>query len=160
MIHARRFAWILIVIVDAGFIAWGGMAAAFLDHLLGPGGKPILPAGYEGFTGGSWSALVSASPMAARYMEVLYRMYGVFNVVFGLMGVAIAATAFRRGERWAWWTLLVSNTIALVSAMTMDWVVNAIGPFEVSEYLGLVMVYAALVSAAPFAAATPAAMHV
>jgi hypothetical protein len=157
MIHARRFAWILIVIVDAGFIAWGGMAAAFLDHLLGPGGKPILPAGYEGFTGGSWSALVSASPMAARYMEVLYRMYGVFNVVFGLMGVAIAATAFRRGERWAWWTLLVSNTIALVSAMTMDWMVNAIGPFEVSEYLGLVMVYAALAVAAPFAAATPAA---
>jgi len=160
MIHARRFAWIPIVIVDAGFIAWGGMAAAFLDHLLGPGGKPILPAGYEGFTGGSWSALVSASPMAARYMEVLYRMYGVFNVVFGLMGVAIAATAFRRGERWAWWTLLVSNTIALVSAMTMDWMVNAIGPFEVSEYLGLVMVYAALAVAAPFATATPAAMHV
>jgi hypothetical protein len=90
-------------------------------------------------------------------MEVLYRMYGVFNVVFGLMGVAIAATAFRRGERWAWWTLLVSNTIALVSAMTMDWMVNAIGPFEVSEYLGLVMVYAALAVAAPFAAATPAA---
>ena len=43
-------AWILILIVDAGFVAWGAMAAAMPDHLLGPGGTPILTAGYEGFT--------------------------------------------------------------------------------------------------------------
>lgn len=71
-------------------------------------------------------------------------MYGVFNLVVGFMGVAIAATAFRRGDSWAWWTLLVGNTIALVSAMTYDRTVNAIGPFELSEYLGLVLVCLAL----------------
>jgi hypothetical protein len=60
------------------------------------------------------------------------------------MAIAITVTAFRRGERWAWWTLLVGNTIAFVSAMTYDWTVNAIGPFELSEYLGLVLVYLAL----------------
>ena len=155
MKHARRFAWVLILIVDIGFIAWGGMAAAFLDHLAGPGGKPILPAGYEGFTGASWSQLVSASPMAAKYMEVLYRMYGVFNVVFGVMGAAIAITAFRRGEHWAWWTLLAGNATALISAMTMDWMVNAIGPFELSEYLGLVMVFTAFAVTAPFGGGVP-----
>ena len=53
------------------------------------------------------------SPMTAEYIVVLFRMYGVFNVVFGLMAIAIAVTAFRRGERWAWWALLVGNTIAL-----------------------------------------------
>jgi len=60
------------------------------------------------------------------------------------MASAVAVTAFRRGDRWAWWTLLAGNTIALVSAMTYDWTVNAIGPFELSEYLGLATVYAAL----------------
>src|SRR6185436_18766600 len=50
MTLARRCAWILILIVDVGLVAWGVMAAAFLDHLLGPGGTPILPAGYEGFS--------------------------------------------------------------------------------------------------------------
>ena len=34
----RQIAWILILIVDVGCIAWGAMAAAFPDHLLGPGG--------------------------------------------------------------------------------------------------------------------------
>jgi hypothetical protein len=86
-------------------------------------------------------------------MAVLFRMYGIYNVLFGLLGSVIAVTAFRRGERWAWWTLLVGNTVALVSAMTYDKTVNAIGPFELTEYLGLAMVWAALAVTAPFRAA-------
>jgi hypothetical protein len=66
------------------------------------------------------------------------------------MSVAIAVTAFRRGDVWAWWALLAGNTIALVSAMRYDWIVNAIGPFELSEYLGLAVIYGALAVTAPF----------
>jgi hypothetical protein len=113
----RDIPWMLILIVDVAYIAWGAGVAGWPDHLLGPGGKAILPAGYEGYSGGSWSELTGASPLIAGYMKVLYRMYGIYCVLFGLLGGAIAATAFRRGERWAWWTLLASNTIALVSAM-------------------------------------------
>jgi hypothetical protein len=116
----------------------------------------------KGYTGGSWPELASSSPMTAGYIEILFRMYGVFNLIVGLMGVAVAATAFRRGDTWAWWTLLVANTMALGSAMTYDAMVNAIGPFELSEYLGLVLVYAALVMTARLRAAgrpIPAAAH-
>ena len=129
------------------------MAAVMPDGLLGPGGKAILPAAYEGYFGGSWSELQRTSPMTAKYMIVLFRMYGIYNVVLGLMTSAIAVTAFRHGDRWAWWALLVGNTIALVSAMRYDWSVNAIGPFELTEYLGLAAVWAALVVTAPFLAA-------
>jgi hypothetical protein len=146
----RSIAWILILIVDVGYIAWGAGAAASPDHLLGPGGKAILPAGYEGYSGGSWSEL---GPAIVGYMTVLYRMYGIYNVLFGLMGSAIAVTAFRRGESWAWWALLVGNTVALVSAMMYDKTVNAIGPFELTEYLGLAMIWVALAVTAPFRAA-------
>ncbi len=149
----RRVAWILVLLADAGFGAWGAMAALVPDHLLGPSGMPILAAGYEGFSRGSWSELTSTAPMTVGYIQVLFRMYAVFNVVFALMAVAITVTAFRRGERWAWWALLVGNTIAFVSAMTYDRTVNAIGPFELSEYLGLAVVYAALAVTAPFLAA-------
>ena len=151
--NLRRIAWILILVVDVGYVAWGAMAAVMPDGLLGPGGKAILPAGYEGYSDGSWSELQRTSPMTARYMIVLFRMYGIYNVVFGLMASAIAVTAFRRGDRWAWWALLVGNTIALVSAMRYDWSVNAIGPFELTEYIGLATVWAALAVTAPFLAA-------
>ena len=149
----RLVAWILIVIVDVGLMAWGAMAAVWPDYLLGPGGKPIVIAGYEGYTNASWSELARTSPMTARYIQVVFRMYGIFNVLVGLLATAITVTAFRRAERWAWWTLLVSNTIALVSAMRYDWIVNAIGPFELTEYLGLALVCGALAVTAPFLAA-------
>jgi len=80
-------------------------------------------------------------------------MYGIYNVLFGLMGSAIAVTAFRRGERWAWWALLVGNTVGLVSAITYDKMVHAIGPFELTEYVGLALVWGALAVTAPFLAA-------
>jgi hypothetical protein len=86
-------------------------------------------------------------------MEVLFRVYGAFNVAFGLLAIAVAATAFRRGDQWAWWALLAANTITFGAAMTYDRTVNAIGPFELSEYLGLAVIYAALVVTAPFLAA-------
>ena len=140
----RQVAWILILIVEVGYIAWGAGAAASPDHLLGPGGKAILPAGYEGYSGGSWSELVGASPLIAGYMMVLYRMYGIYNVLFGLMGSAITVTAFRRGERWAWWALLVGNTVGYGAAMVYDQIVRAVGPFELSEYLGLAAIYGSL----------------
>jgi len=145
----RQIAMILILIVDVGYVAWGAMAALAPDGLLGPGGKAILPAGYEGYSGASWSELLRASPVTANYMIVLFRMYGIYNVLFGLMGSAIAATAFRRGDRWAWWALLVGNITALLSAMRYDWMVNAIGPFELTEYLGLAFVCGALALTLP-----------
>ena len=151
--NRRKIAWILLLVVDAAYIAWGAAVAIAPDHVLGPGGKAILPAGFEGYTGGSWSDLVTTAPHSAAYMGVLFRLYGMYCVIFGFMGSSIVVTAFRRGERWAWWTLLVGNTVALVSAMTYDKLVNAIGPFELTEYLGLLLVWVAFAITAPFRSA-------
>lgn len=144
-----KVAWILIFIVDLAYIAWGALAAAMPDGLIGPGGKAILPAGFEGYSGVSWSEILRTYPMAAKYMIVLYRLYGIYCVLFGLMSLSIVVTAFRRGEQWAWWTLLISSTIAFVSAMSYDWIVNAIGPFELTEYLGLFLIYFSLAITMP-----------
>lgn len=143
-----RLAWILILIADAGFIAWGAMAALAPQLLPGPGSTPIVTAEYENFTGLSWSELTSTSPKVAEFITILFRMYGIFNVVFGLLAIFITLAAFRRGERWAWWALLISNTIAFGSAITFDRVVKAIGVFEMSEYLGIAVVYFALIISA------------
>jgi len=148
-------ALILILIVDVGYLAWGAMAALAPDHLLGPGSLPILAAEYKGFTGHSWSELASAAPMAPAFVTVIFRVYGAYNMVFALMASAIALTAFRRGDRWAWWTLLLGHTIALGSAMKFDWTMNAIGPFEITEYLGLAFIYTALAITASYAVRLP-----
>jgi len=146
----RRFAWISIVVSDAGFLLWGAMAALLPQYLLGPGGKPILAAGYEGFTHGSWTELVATSPQTVAFMTMIFRLFGTLCAVFGFLAVLIAAKPFRRGERWAWWALLVGNTFAYGAPMTYDRLVHAIGPFEMTEYLGIALVYLALAVTAPF----------
>ena len=148
----RRVAWLVLVVADAGLLLWGAGAAAIPGHLLGPGGAAILPAGYEGYSGHSWHQLGVISPSTAGYITLVFRMYGTYIVAFSLLATAIAATAFRRGEPWAWWALLVGNSIAFVSAMTYDRIVGAIGPFEWSEYLGLAVIYGSLAVTAPFSA--------
>lgn len=146
----RHLAWILILVADVGLLAWGAMAAIAPEHLLGPGGAPILNAEYEGFTGNSWSELASISSTTTVFMTLVFRMYGIYGVAFSLMAIAIAVTAFRRGEGWAWWALLVGNTVTYVAAMRYDWTVRAIGPFELTEYLGLAAVYLALAITIPW----------
>ncbi len=146
----RRVALILIVFADAGLLAWGAMATVAPERLPGPGSTFILPAEYEGVTHHSWSELTSASPLTADFITILFRVYGAYIVAFGLLAIAIAATAFRRGESWAWWALLLGNTIAYGSAMLYDRAVGAIGPLEMSEYIGLGAIYLALAVTAPF----------
>ena len=138
------------LIADAGLLGWGAMAALVPERLPGPGSVPILAAGYEGFTGRSWSELADASPTTAEFMRLLFRLYGAYIVAFALVAIAITATAFRRGEGWAWWALLVGNTIAFGAAMTYDWTVGAIGPLEMSEYVGIAAIYGALAVTTPF----------
>ena len=140
----RTFAWIAMVIADAGLLAWGAMAALLPQYLFGPHGRPIIIAGYEGYTHGSWAELLATSPATAAYITLVFRLFGTICAVFGIMAVLVAATAFRRGERWAWWALLVGNTIAYGAPMTYDRLVHAIGPFEMTEYLGIGLVYVAL----------------
>jgi hypothetical protein len=145
----RLVAWLLILIADVGLLAWGAMAALVPERLIGPGSAPILAAGYEGFTKRSWQELVDTSPMTAAYIGVLFHVYAAYVVAFGLLAIAVTATAFRRGDTWAWWALLVGNTIAFGAAMRYDWIVGAIGPFELTEYLGLAVIYAGLAATAP-----------
>jgi hypothetical protein len=140
----RREAWLVILIADAGLLLWGALAALIPERLPGPGGAAILPAGFEGYTNGSWQQLTATSADTAGYITLLFRMYGIYIVAFSVLAMAIAANGFRRGERWAWWALLVGNTIAFVAAMAYDRIVGAIGPFEMSEYLVLAAIYGSL----------------
>ena len=148
----RGAAWLVVVIADVGLLAWGAGAALLPQRLPGPSSEPILPAGYEGYTGASWEQLTATAPKTAGYITLVFRMYGIYIVAFSLLAFAIAATAYRRGDRWAWWALLVGNSIAWVSAMTYDQIVGAIGPFELTEYLGLAAIYGSLAITAPFRA--------
>ena len=148
----HHIASVVIMVADVGLLAWGAVAAIAPERLPGPRLVPILAAGYESFTRQPWLEL---SPRAGEFITMLFRMFGAYIVAFCIMAIGVAAWPFRRGEGWAWWALLAGNTIAFLVPMTYDWIVDAIGPFEMTEYLGIAVIYAALAFTAPFTAAGP-----
>src|SRR5262245_2852477 len=99
----RRVAWLVILIADAGLLAWGAMAALRPQRLPGAGATPILTAGYESCTMRAWQELIGTSPKTAEFITLLFRLFGAYIVAFGILAIGISATAFKRGESWAWW---------------------------------------------------------
>ena len=142
--RVRQYAWLGIVVADAGLLAWGALTVLAPEC---PGA--CMTNGYETSTGQSWAALTAVSASTSNFLLLLFRVFGAYNVAFGLLGIVVAATAFRRGEVWAWWALVVANTIAYGSAMTYDRMVGFIGTNEMLEYVCLGAAYVALAVTAP-----------
>ena len=58
--------------------------------------------------------------MSGWSFTLVFRTYRIYCVAFSLLAIAIAANGFRRGEHWAWWALVVGNTLTYVGATAYD----------------------------------------
>jgi hypothetical protein len=59
----------------------------------------------QGITSMTWEQLEATSPKAAAMIDFKARMGGLQYIFLGLFSMAITLTGFRRGERWAWYTM-------------------------------------------------------
>ena len=88
---------------------WGLLAiAVFLmafgvgDVINGVGNDPAVPLGVVGMTP---AQLEAEGPNAYRMYDLTLRGGGLSLVMIGGLMTAILLFAFRRGQRWAWWTM-------------------------------------------------------
>jgi hypothetical protein len=133
----------VILMADAGIVLYGMLAVAT---------PSLLTAGYEAYSGASWASLVARAPETAAYLLLVYRMVGGLNVALGITLIAIIVGPFRRGERWAWFTVLIGNVLGFGVPMAYDQITGAIGFFEILEFVAIAAVLVALaLTAALFA---------
>jgi hypothetical protein len=140
MRSSRRYGWVVILIVDVGMLVYGAMAVVFPDKLV---------PGYESYASRNWSELVTTDLQTPGFILLLFRLLGGYNLAFAVLAIGITVTAFRPGQRWAWWALLVGNSLAFGASMTYDQIVGSIGVFEMLEFVGIAAIYAALAATAP-----------
>jgi hypothetical protein len=129
---------VVILLADAGIVLYGLLAVAT---------PSLLTAGYESYSGTSWASLVAQVPKTAVYLLLVYRVVGGLNVALGVTLIAIIAGPFRRGERWAWFAVLIGNLLGFGVPMTYDQITGAIGFFEILEFVAIAAVLLALVIA-------------
>ena len=97
----ERHAWkvllgVSIVLGLFGLMDMGGGAADLQN------GETVL---MHSLTDMSWQEMQAASPDAAHMIDQKWRSDGATLFMVALLSGAICLTAFRRGERWAWYAL-------------------------------------------------------
>ena len=77
-------------------------------------GRFFDPGFYEAITGGTWSIASTLMPSLDRVATASVRFAGLLGVATSALVIAIATTSFRRGERWAWYAMLVLPAFAVL----------------------------------------------
>jgi hypothetical protein len=72
------------------------------DVLVGPAADRGIPLGLTGMT---LEELQAEGPASYRLFDFFTRVNGNSLLLAGLFGTAILLFAFRRDQRWAWWTM-------------------------------------------------------
>lgn len=96
-----RNAWkiLLGVILLIGFFGISDMFGGASD--LQYGEKVYM----TGVTGMTWNELQTTRPTVARMIDTIFYTNGATLATVALLSLAICVTAFRKGERWAWFAL-------------------------------------------------------
>jgi hypothetical protein len=104
----ERYAWfipfsygLLILAASAFWLVWG---------------TPFDTATYHRVAGMPWGDIMAAShPRVPAVVSALVRFLGGnFGLLSGILVIAVAVTAFRSGERWAWFAMLALPLHSLI----------------------------------------------
>ncbi len=116
----ENYAWILIFVTAIAALVFSAITLL---------GIPVDPQGTENVTGMTPSELEAAQPDIYQLILSSGRATGLALLVVGVVGMAIAAVPYRRGEKWAWYTIWIVPIAALgylandvVSSGTLWWV--------------------------------------
>ncbi|WP_146649036.1 hypothetical protein [Labilithrix luteola] len=83
-------------------------------------GRFFDPRIYEAVGGPSWTLMEVLDADVLRLVSAGVRFAGMLAILAGILVMAVGATAFRRGERWAWYAML-----ALPLYVTLDFMALA-----------------------------------
>ena len=132
-----KASWILLVIV-ACFGTIIGLMVLFVPSVFVVDEFPL-------FTGHQWSDFKAANPQVSSYISIMLFEIGFFALAVGISMLFITLFAYKKGEKWAWYYLLIVITLVFGGAIranvyTGDMAIVMICVvFLVVAYLGLAL---------------------
>lgn len=67
----------------------------------------------------SFAVWVAANPAVADPLTLTYRWVGVLFIALAIPLLAIGATAYRKGEKWSWYTLLAMGIVGWFGSLAI-----------------------------------------
>jgi hypothetical protein len=102
----EKYAWLILLALGLLWLVVG-IVAVFQP-------EGIFEADAQAVTNLPWSQLKASSPLAADFVIFVYGQMGLLKISWSFFVLVITLTGYRRGERWAWYTML-SVPVFLVS---------------------------------------------
>jgi len=109
----EKYAWVVFLFLGLLWVAFG-FAQAFYPEGLAENDAQLV-------TDMSWSTLKDSSPEASNLVRFMYGNMGLLKMSWSLLVIAITLTGFRRGEKWAWYTLCLVPILLVSSGLFRSW---------------------------------------
>ena len=93
----EKYAWVIFIGLGLLWAVVGFYQAFLPDELAESDAQRVIDM--------SWSELQASSPVASELVRWLYGTLGLLKMTWSFLVLAITLTGYRRGERWAWYTL-------------------------------------------------------
>ena len=93
----EKYAWVILLALGLLWLVVGFVA------VFQPEG--IFEGDAQSVTNMPWSELKASSPMAAHFVIFVYGQMGLLKISWSFFVLAITLTGYRRGEKWAWYTM-------------------------------------------------------
>ena len=105
----EKYAWVILLAVG---ILWlvVGIVAVFQP-------EGIFEADAQAVTKMPWNELKASSPPTANFVIFVYGQMGLLKISWSLFILAITLTGYRRGEKWAWYIMLLAPILLVTDAV-------------------------------------------
>jgi len=107
----------------------------------------IFEADAQSVTNMPWSELKASSPEASNFVIFVYGQMGLLKISWSLFILAITLTGYRRGEKWAWYILLLAPILLVSDALFSSIFIGDVSqtlafiPITTITLLGLLLPY-------------------
>ena len=109
----EKYAWVVFLFLGLMWVVVGFAQAFYPDGLAETDAQHV--------TDMSWSELKDSSPEASDLVRFLYGNMGLLKMSWSFLVIAITLTGFRRGEKWAWYTLCLVPILLVSSGLFRTW---------------------------------------
>ncbi len=104
----EKYGWVLFLFLGLLWVVVG------IVQVFSPG--ELLRTDAQLITGLSWSELKASSPIATDLVRFHYGGMGLLKTSWSFLVLAITLTGYRKGEKWAWYTLWLVPALLVCNA--------------------------------------------